>query len=498
MSAISNRLSAAVSKRLAQQEERSNQSNVQNARVSAQSAQTSQTKAAASASVSTAKAPSSGSSSRTPVIDLAKIASLVSKKSASTSKNANADSHIPISDVTGSRGLVSQGNKAQDAGSSNSGSGNSGSGDQAPHIPISVVTGSRDITTVSPQLRAYLQQGSPSAATAIPKEYADLANLLDKAPSGIDFDNWADMTAKQQQSAMERSGLSETDQWALLNAAPHYVETIAKVQDVFANRYELGITVADARNIAKELFTIADERDEAINKTGKYANDAVFAPKALRWLDEQEDKLLSGLGKDTNETGQSTWYNGGNPSTAANDDDAQTSVDGNSNGYIQVPGQTIFGQNSNNPAVNCYGYVLMNLGIQPSDGNYDTQPGQLSETKDGDHAYVVVGDEPQNTDIESITNYIVRDMEQTGNSVRVIESYDEATEEERVVALKTTKPFIFGVNDYHCAILLPDGSWADKQGTSKDSRQGAITNPDEDWGAWWNRYNSETIYIAIS
>jgi hypothetical protein len=96
------------------------------------------------------------------------------------------------------------------------------------------------------------------------------------------------------------------------------VETIAKVQDVFANRYALGLTVADARTVAKELFTIADERNEAITRTGKYANDAGFAPKALRWLDKQEEELLGGLGRDTNETSQPTWYN---------EEDTETSVD---------------------------------------------------------------------------------------------------------------------------------------------------------------------------
>lgn len=106
------------------------------------------------------------------------------------------------------------------------------------------------------------------------------------------------------------------NQETLLNTAPHYVETIAKVQDVFANRYELGFTVADARTLAKKLFTIADERDETIRRTGRYANDTFFAPKALRWLDEQETELLEGLEKNTNPNGRNTWYNGENPDLA--------------------------------------------------------------------------------------------------------------------------------------------------------------------------------------
>lgn len=128
----------------------------------------------------------------------------------------------------------------------------------------------------------------------------------------IDFKDWADKTAKQQLTIAQRAGLSAKDQQALLNASPHYVETVAKVQDVFANRYTLGITLADARNTAKELFEIANERNEAITRTGKYENDAVFAPKALQWLEEKEKKILDNLTKNASESGKPTWYNGEN------------------------------------------------------------------------------------------------------------------------------------------------------------------------------------------
>lgn len=151
----------------------------------------------------------------------------------------------------------------------------------------------------------------------MPEEYADLSNVLDKAGDVINFETWADLTAKQQLTLAQRAGLSLADKQELLNASPHYVETIAKVKDVFANRYELGITLADARNTAKELFDIANERDEAITRTGKYEQDAVFAPKALRWLDEKEKKLLDNLPKKASETDGDTSYNGGNPDLAA-------------------------------------------------------------------------------------------------------------------------------------------------------------------------------------
>lgn len=141
------------------------------------------------------------------------------------------------------------------------------------------------------------RQGSSSATTAIPKEYAELANLLEKTVLAIDFEDWAKMTAKQQLTAAQKAGLSEEDQRALLNAAPHYVETIAEIQGLFADRYALGLTLAGARDAAKELFDIANEREAAITRTGKFENDAVFAPRVLRWLDEQEKKILENLTK---------------------------------------------------------------------------------------------------------------------------------------------------------------------------------------------------------
>lgn len=139
----------------------------------------------------------------------------------------------------------------------------------------------------------------------------------------------------------------------------------------------------------------------------------------------------------------------------------------------------------------------MYLGIQPDDGNYDIHPGQLSEKTDKtDHAHLIVNNEVTNTDLDSITNFIIRDLENTGKSVRIISSYKDAQSDETVVALKNRDSFIN--LDYHCAILLDDGTWADKQGTGHDSRQGFIKNPDGVWGEWWKSYNSKTIYLAIS
>ncbi|MDP3447239.1 MAG: hypothetical protein Q8S22_04165, partial [Eubacteriales bacterium] len=402
------------------------------------------------------------------------------KKTQSTTSGASGNGLFPISDVTGSRGLVSlqrdkDGNKSKGKGDTRT---------KDPYIPISVVTGSRDITTVSPQLRAFLLKGSPSATTAMPEEYAGLTNVLEKAADVINFDEWGDLTAKQQLAVAQKAGLSLEDQRELLNTKPHYVETIAKVQDIFANRYALGITLADARNTAKELFDIANERNEAITKTGKYENDVVFAPRALRWLDEEEKKLLDNPPKKASETEWDTEYTGGNPQQTSMDDTSGSTQNGSANDYIQVPGKALIGPGSNNPTINCYGYVLMNLGIQPSDGDYDIQPGMLSETRAGDHAHVVGNEIVLNNDLETIKDFVIRDFKQTGRTAREIDSYKNANEGEIVVALKTTHPFI-GMEDYHCMVLLSDGTWADKLGTGGNSRNREIEDPDKSWGDWW-------------
>jgi Bacterial toxin 44 len=242
-------------------------------------------------------------------------------RSGSQKKNTNTQLNNtgikPIGIASAGKGVVYEANQT------GNGIKNTAQG-KTPYIPISVVTGDRDITTVPPKLRTYLLQGAPSATSAIPTEYADVANVLEKAGDVINFENWADMTAKQQLNLAQKAGLSEQDKQMLLNSSPRYVETISKIQDVFANRYELGISFADARNVAKELIDIANEREEAYTRTGKYEMDAVFAPKVLRWLEEQERKLLDNLTKNAGESGKPTWYNGENSEP---EEDKETSAD---------------------------------------------------------------------------------------------------------------------------------------------------------------------------
>lgn len=409
--------------------------------------------------------------------------------------SARNGSHIPISDITGSRGLVSQTDWIK---------GVIGGGMGAPvgrdaSLPIDSETGDKKIPEIPERFRRFLEQGALSVDSYIPDKLGSIAGVMEQTASEFSFEDWADKTTGQQRADIQRSGLSAEDQMTILNAAPHYVETIATVQTLYANRAALGLTTSEFKELADELFAIANARDDAINRTGKFEYDRGFAPKALQLLDEREKELLDRLPDITNEDGQDTWYNGEKTKPATEDDSTDTSPNSQSEDYIQVPGQSLIGPNRNVPAVNCYGYILMYLGIEPSDGSYDIQPGQLSAGYPNDHAHSVVFDQPENTDTESLIRYFVRDLEETGRDVRVVQSYEDANEEETIVALKNQN-FIIGGEAYHFAIQLPDGSWADKRGTGNDSQQGAIKDPDEPWvGNWYQKtYDTETIYFAIS
>ncbi len=401
--------------------------------------------------------------------------------------------HIPISDVTGSRGLVPQTDWIK---------GVIGGGVGAPvgrdaSLPIDSETGDKKIPEIPERFLRFLEQGAPSVDSYIPDKLGSIAGVMEQTASEFSFEDWADKTTGQQRADIQRSGLSSEDQMTILNAAPHYVETIATVQTLYANRAALGLTTSEFKELADELFAIASARDDAINRTGKFEYDRGFAPKALQLLDEREKELLDRLPDITNEDGQDTWYNGENFDSGTTDSEDNTPSDTSSQDFIFIPGHKTYGPKSNNPEVNCYGYILMYLGIEPSDGSYDIQPGQLSETIRGDHAYYENNSGRQNTDTATVVKYFVRDIAQTGRDIRMINSYEDATEEETVVALKNTK-FFFGGDNYHFAIQLQNGSWADKLGPGNDSQQGAIENPDDPWGKWWMRYNSETIYFALS
>ncbi|HWR31685.1 MAG TPA: hypothetical protein VN631_17850 [Negativicutes bacterium] len=58
----------------------------------------------------------------------------------------------------------------------------------------------------------------PGEIPTLTKEQITQANLVSKLPRDFPFANWENMTARQQQQTISRSGLNSQDQWALLNS----------------------------------------------------------------------------------------------------------------------------------------------------------------------------------------------------------------------------------------------------------------------------------------
>ena len=101
---------------------------------------------------------------------------------------------------------------------------------------------------------------------------------------------------------------------------------------------------------------------------------------------------------------------------------------------------------------------------------------------------------------EEITMFVERDMNALDKSVRVVDSPNDKFENEYIVAMKTSTiiiPYI-GAADYHFAVQLSDGSWADKPGLTP-SRWNALDGTAIAWdlGSIKNYYNTETVYFAV-
>ena len=102
--------------------------------------------------------------------------------------------------------------------------------------------------------------------------------------------------------------------------------------------------------------------------------------------------------------------------------------------------------------------------------------------------------------VDDIAQLVLDDMAAINCPCRIINSPQEATKGEKVIALKTgTYIFTLQQADYHFAILLSDGTWADKPG-SYPVRRGVISGYDKTWplaGISSDYYCSRTVYFAI-
>ena len=83
---------------------------------------------------------------------------------------------------------------------------------------------------------------------------------------------------------------------------------------------------------------------------------------------------------------------------------------------------------------------------------------------------------------------------------RIINSLDEKDDGEYVVALRcSSKPLDDGTYDFHFAVQLSDGTWADKPGKDS-SRWNVIKDPNEPWDYGdkiEDYYDEGPIYFAV-
>jgi len=137
------------------------------------------------------------------------------------------------------------------------------------------------------------QQVGTKPEQGIPEDYVELADIVAELPNDFDLTNWDDKTAMQQHKALTNSGLSGEDQMKLLNS-PTSIETLAKIQDIQANRIEYGLTQAKANQISAGLLEIANARIGVKNREIPFTTSSqrnIF----LAQLDKEEQKLLESV-----------------------------------------------------------------------------------------------------------------------------------------------------------------------------------------------------------
>ncbi len=137
----------------------------------------------------------------------------------------------------------------------------------------------------------------------------------------------------------------------------------------------------------------------------------------------------------------------------------------------------------------CYSYAF-NLPKAANPGDYSL--------KGNNNDYMYKNKNVYST--KEITNYILRDMKALKKNVRTVSSPSDKTNNEYIVAMKTSDIILpdIGIADYHFAVQLSDGTWADKPGQTP-SRWNALDGTAIAWdcGNIESYYNSESVYFAV-
>ena len=151
-------------------------------------------------------------------------------------------------------------------------------------------------------------------------------------------------------------------------------------------------------------------------------------------------------------------------------------------GYIQ----------NNRRTQNCYSYAF---GLRGA-----TNPGVMSAPSNNPFDCIggCIVQEPYSVD--EVAEYVLRDMKFLGIPARLIDDPSQKNESEYIVAMKTSSIILpdCPCNDFHFAVLLSNGMWADKQGDDP-SRWGKIDGYAITWD-WYpgdKFYDSETRYFAV-
>jgi len=113
----------------------------------------------------------------------------------------------------------------------------------------------------------------PGEIPTLTKEQITQANLVSKLPRDFPFANWENMTARQQQQTISRSGLNPQAQWALLNS---------NVPLVALNQYNQAQdeteTRANATKIATTLMNVAAQATATAKSQATVGKPTVSTP----------------------------------------------------------------------------------------------------------------------------------------------------------------------------------------------------------------------------
>lgn len=141
-------------------------------------------------------------------------------------------------------------------------------------------------------------------------------------------------------------------------------------------------------------------------------------------------------------------------------------------------------RNNENSDQNCYSYAFNLEGYEnPGDYSANSSNSKFSNNE----AYSA----------DEIAEWVMRDMEYLGKSVRIVSSPQDINSEETLVAMKVKNTDNGDLFDYHFAVQLKNGKWADKVGFLP-SRYDKIDGYAIEWELnEYNTYDSGTIYFAV-